>query len=235
MVEEIHPSLNRIYEISKLSKPSEIAKELNVSASTITNWATRGVSKNGAKAASKKFGSTMDYILYGAVTEPLIHASQINSGQFNNTSINQHVNSDQVFYQTKQTDVVSIRFYQHASISRLDDYKLGVSTIEQISPVSVNALFSVPVMGKDMHPVLTDKAIAIADESKDSTNIYDGQIYALKMGNNIRCRYLEQLSGGRMRVYSESNKDGEIFNGEEFSQHYQIMGGVLSWISFANW
>lgn len=73
MSKNIHPTLARIYEISGFTKPSQLSKSLNIGASTITNWAKRGVSREGALLASEKFGASADYILKGV--NPLIALS----------------------------------------------------------------------------------------------------------------------------------------------------------------
>ena len=66
MSKDIHPTLARVYEISGFTKPSQLSNSLNIGASTITNWAKRGVSRDGALLASEKFGASADYILKGA-------------------------------------------------------------------------------------------------------------------------------------------------------------------------
>lgn len=63
MRDNIHPTLARIFESSPIKKPNELANLLNVSPTTVSNWARRGVSKDGAKRVSKKLGLTVDYIL----------------------------------------------------------------------------------------------------------------------------------------------------------------------------
>lgn len=53
MSKNIHPTLARIYEISGFTKPSQLSNSLNIGASTITNLAKRGVSRDGALLAIK--------------------------------------------------------------------------------------------------------------------------------------------------------------------------------------
>ncbi|WP_242678695.1 S24 family peptidase [Psychrobacter pygoscelis] len=59
--------MKRLIEIAGTSKKSDIAIDLNVGASTVTNWAKRGVSKEGALAAAKKYKADANYILNGEV------------------------------------------------------------------------------------------------------------------------------------------------------------------------
>lgn len=69
----MHPSMRRLQEVAKTDRKSDIARNLNVGASTVTNWSNRGVSKEGALAAAKKYQADANYILNG-------------TSAFNNTS-----------------------------------------------------------------------------------------------------------------------------------------------------
>lgn len=60
------PSMLRLQEIAGTDKKSKIALDLNVGASTVTNWAKRGVSKEGALAAAEKYNADANYILSGS-------------------------------------------------------------------------------------------------------------------------------------------------------------------------
>lgn len=60
------PSMVRLQEVAGTDKRSKIALDLNVGASTVTNWAKRGVSKEGALAAADKYKADANYILYGS-------------------------------------------------------------------------------------------------------------------------------------------------------------------------
>lgn len=158
-----------------------------------------------------------------------VHASQVNSGNFHNSSINQNVQSSQVFHQVATQ--VDIPLYQNANITTVGTYTINQNLLKG----EPQNLFAVPVLGREMQPLLMDKAMAIADKSKVSIGIYDGQVYALQMGESIRCRYLEVVAGGRVRVYSEQNKEGETFDQAEFDKHYQILGGIVWQSSFFGW
>ena len=62
----MHESMKRLQEVAKTDRNSEIATALNVGASTVTNWSNRGVSKEGALAAAKKYHVDANYILNGS-------------------------------------------------------------------------------------------------------------------------------------------------------------------------
>ena len=66
------PSMLRLQEIAGTNKKSKIALDLNVGASTVTNWAKRGVSKEGALAAAEKYNADANYILSGMSGKPSV-------------------------------------------------------------------------------------------------------------------------------------------------------------------
>lgn len=61
----MHDSMKRLHEVSGINRKNAIAKQLGVSPSTVTNWSTRGVSKEGAIAASDIYNTDVNYILNG--------------------------------------------------------------------------------------------------------------------------------------------------------------------------
>ncbi len=66
----MHASMKRLQEVAKTDKKSDIARDLNVGASTVTNWTNRGVSKEGALAAAEKYNANANYILNGTLDKP---------------------------------------------------------------------------------------------------------------------------------------------------------------------
>ena len=66
------PSMVRLQEVAGTNKKSKIALDLNVGASTVTNWAKRGVSKEGALAAAEKYNADANYILSGMSGKPSV-------------------------------------------------------------------------------------------------------------------------------------------------------------------
>ena len=67
------PSMVRLQEIAGTNKKSKIALDLNVGASTVTNWAKRGVSKEGALAAANLYKADANYILNGTSHVPTLN------------------------------------------------------------------------------------------------------------------------------------------------------------------
>lgn len=67
------PSMTRLQEVAGTNKNSKIALDLNVGASTVTNWTKRGVSKEGALAAAEKYNADANYILSGSLPTPTVN------------------------------------------------------------------------------------------------------------------------------------------------------------------
>ena len=83
------PSMVRLQKVAGTDKKSKIALDLNVGASTVTNWAKRGVSTEGALAAAEKYNVDANYILNGVSSTPTIsdlrkQINSIESGSINN-------------------------------------------------------------------------------------------------------------------------------------------------------
>lgn len=64
-----HPSLVRLMEVALqangLTRASDLAEALDESSATLTNWATRGISKSGAMKAQGVYGCSASWILTG--------------------------------------------------------------------------------------------------------------------------------------------------------------------------
>lgn len=88
----MHESMKRLQEVAKTDRNSDISRDLNVGASTVANWAKRGVSKEGALAAATKYSSDANYILDGIKdTKPSIASlrgkiASIQNGEVNGQS-----------------------------------------------------------------------------------------------------------------------------------------------------
>ena len=61
----MHESFKRLLEISNGLSQEEIARRIDESPQTLTNWKKRGVSKAGALKAAAEFGCSANWILSG--------------------------------------------------------------------------------------------------------------------------------------------------------------------------
>ena len=218
---------------------AQVAEAINGLSQPAYSELERGVSKSTSKIVelASLYKVNPEWLSSGigdmVLDNQHIHASQVNSGNFHNSQISQNVNSPFINYKAVQQDLIDIPLYQNANIAKIGTYPVSKYLLQQMGNPST--LFAVPVVGRDMQPLLMDKAMVVADESKAKIGIVDGQIYALQIGENIRCRYLGIVWGGRVRVYSEQNKDGEILDQAEFDKHFKVLGGIVWQSSFFGW
>lgn len=66
-MEEVSVSsfLQRLFRIAGTNNQSEIARQLDIPNTTLSNWVSRGVSKAGALKISQFYGVNLDYVLTG--------------------------------------------------------------------------------------------------------------------------------------------------------------------------
>lgn len=55
--------------MKRISSVTELGKALNISSATLTNWKSRGISREGAQAAEEVFGVSPSYVLKGTGLE----------------------------------------------------------------------------------------------------------------------------------------------------------------------
>ena len=65
----MHASMKRLHQVSGLIRKKDIADALGVAQSTVTNWGTRGVSREAAMEAAVLYGVDAKYILDGNTNE----------------------------------------------------------------------------------------------------------------------------------------------------------------------
>ncbi len=65
----MHESMKRLLVAAGTDKKSKIARDLNVGPSTVTNWAKRGISKEGALAAAELYKTDANFLLTGVTPD----------------------------------------------------------------------------------------------------------------------------------------------------------------------
>lgn len=165
---------------------------------------------------------------------------QMNSNTVTNgSSLHQNINTNQCpdrqTTQSSQQQCTEIVYYKHADLTQDSTITITQSIINRVLDILPNELFAFPMVSQDMTPIIASGSLVVADTKKARIPIYDGKIYALKMGDLVRCFYLSQVSADEIRVYSVTDKDGEVLKRADFDNKYQIMGGVVWWSSFMEW
>ena len=196
----MHPSLQRLLDLTGKSQ-EELARALNESAQTITNWKKRGVSKSGAIKASTLFNVSTNWVLKGDVQPDGFQAAKV-LGWDNTTNVDD--------------DEVEIPFYKDFLVS------CGVGTVPQILGnetkklrlskstlrsygVSESNAYALTAFGDSMSPVINNKAVVYVDIGR--TYIQDGKIYAINHGGLFKFKYLYKLPKGGVRIVSANKEE----------------------------
>lgn len=225
-MKQTHETLLRLYEVAGTNKPSEIAFKLNTTPATVSNWGERGVSLKGAVKASEVYQADVNYILYGRTTPNLINSPTYNVNNqdlvfSDNASFNQNIGIHEPKIQDEKIDFISTP----ATYSQQQAW-----FSEAVFDRNKDNIFIVRVCDDYLQPIIANNAVIVAEKGDEL--IYNGKIYVLDMQGIIICRYLEQMSGNRIKVFSEKDKQGEIISKQDFDNEYQIMGRVIWQSSF---
>lgn len=171
----MHPSLERLLKISGLNQ-EELAKRIDESPQTVSNWKRRGVSKAGAIKASAEFGVSVSWILSGEEAGERIEASKV-QGWDSNTPLDD--------------DEVEIPFFKDFLVScgsgstpeiigeATRKLRLSKATLNKYGVYEGNA-YALTAFGNSMSPVINNGATVYVDTGR--TQIIDGKIYAINHG-----------------------------------------------------
>lgn len=94
----------------------------------------------------------------------------------------------------------------------------------------------IKVTGDSMERLILDGATIAVDTSKAQEPIKDNRIYALESDGDLRCKYIQRVPGGKIKLISENPMyDDEVYEMDEFSKLYRIIGWVFWWSTLAKW
>ncbi len=177
---------------------------------------------------------------YGYMDTQHTMSVQMNGNTVSNGSLHQNINtqrhSESQLARSGQM-CIDVAYYEHADLTNISAITVVQSITNKVPDIvnSPDELFAFPMLSQEMTPMIMSGSLVVADRKKALIPIYDGKIYALKMGNLIRCFYLSQVSSDEIRVYGFANREGEVLKRADFDEKYQIMGGVVWWSNFMEW
>ncbi len=197
----MHESFKRLLEASNGLSQEEIARRIDESPQTLTNWKKRGVSKAGALKAAAEFTCSANWILKGAA-------------EGYGDAVSKSTGWDGLILLSK--DEVEISFYDEAitecgAIALLSLINKTTSKIKvkssllskyYVNPINAIALIA---SGNAMSPVINEDAIVYVDVGR--TSIIDGKIYAVCHGGLFKFCYLYKLPKGGIRVVSANSDE----------------------------
>ena len=94
----------------------------------------------------------------------------------------------------------------------------------------------IKLIDDNMAPLILDGSTIVVDTSKANVPIKDNRIYALESDGYLRCKYIQRVPGGKIKLISKnSTYDDELYEMDEFSKIYRIVGWVFWWSTLAKW
>ena len=231
MSKNIHPTVARIYEISGFTKPSQLSKSLNIGASTITNWAKRGVSREGALLASEKFGASADYILKG------VNPSIALSSGIDKEALDDHiVIGQQTKYPLVKIKYLDIKASCGPGYSNEDypDAFTQAFTVEFLRanglPIDGKGLILMHACGDSMgYTIPCGTVILVNTNEAFFDSLISNKIYVFNANGEMICKRAIKNIDGSVTIKSDnSNKDiypDYQVNKENF-EHFAMFGRV---------
>lgn len=224
--------------------PSKVATEIDLSAQAPQKWKKGQISLDTLIKIIELTGTDANWLLRGdknpTTTQQKLSVQMNGNNVTNGSSLHQNIDTqrqleEQMLKSGQQcTDIV---YYEHADLTQQSTIAIAQGVINRVPDIlrSPDELFAFPMVSQDMTPIIASGSLVVADTKKASIPIYDGKIYALKMGSLVRCFYLSQVSADEVKVHSSTDKNGEVLKRADFDSKYQIMGGVVWWSSFMEW
>ncbi|MEQ1305147.1 XRE family transcriptional regulator [Acinetobacter radioresistens] len=207
---KMHPSLERLLKVSGLNQ-EELAKRIDESPQTVSNWKRRGVSKSGAIKASAEFGVSVSWILDGDESGENVEVSKV-QGWDSNTPLDD--------------DEVEIPFYKDFLVScgsgstpeiigeATRKLRLSKATLNKYGVYEGNA-YALTAFGNSMSPIINNGATVYVDTGR--TQIVDGKIYAINHGGLFKFKFLYRMPKGGVRIVSANAEEypEEILTAED--------------------
>lgn len=178
----MHDSMIRLHEVSGVKRKKDIAKQLDISPSTVTNWSARGVSKEGALAAAELYNTDANYILTGAEKKKAKELYNELLSIFSEKNLESNIEAS--------LDKVAI-------LSRVSKNYVDESEIEgyQARPFHLTRCIAFRVSAQSMSPVFVTDDIAYIDLVISKSDLKDG-CYVLAIANDEKYASIKKVTHG---------------------------------------
>lgn len=135
-------------------------------------------------------------------------------------------------YSISDTDVIDLPFYDDDAKRPLKFSKETLDTAD----VSASDAIAIVINSDDMEPMILDGSTIVVDTSKADIPIKNNRIYALVSGGEVRCKYIQRMVGGKIKLICKNPMyDDEVYCIEEFEALYQNIGWVFWWSTLVKW
>lgn len=251
----MHPSMKRLHEVTGLSRKKDICELLGLAASTVTNWGTRGVSKEVSLEIGTMYGINAAYILWGGdkaiITQKGTTAANTNASSSKHshthtptqpsptvaTKDKKVVNTkDKKAVNTKDKKIVSepvelIPVVISLSVNRAGELKLGEIKSMEIKPngMSDNSLVF-QVVGRSMLPEFNINDFAFVETEVKRGTLYDGDFVLVQHKDDEFADLKQVIFGLRNNEWylASLNKDIPIYSTLRPFEDYALIGKVMS-------
>lgn len=197
----MHASMKRLHQVSGLIRKKDIADALGVAQSTVTNWGTRGVSREAAIEAAKLYGVEVGYILDGDTDEgdKTTFIGKITS----TATLSDRLTSNQV-----AGGLMPVFETVYKGFDRTEDV---IDFLER--PVEVSAdSFGLMVISRSMQPDFFIGDYAVVDTNITASQLKDGDFVVAQYKSNDCAVILKALSYdvGDIRLVHTNDDVGDI-------------------------
>lgn len=216
----MHDSFKRLLEASGGLTQEEIARRIDESPQTLTNWKSRGVSKSGSLKAAAVFNCSANWIWKGVDDTETQNVYRV-TGWDNDTPLD----TDEVEIPFHKDTLISCGAGSLSEILNNETRKLRLSyfTLRRYGVDPANAL-ALTAHGNSMSQVINDGATVYVDLGR--TTIVDGKIFAISHGGLFKFKYLYRMPKGGVRIVSENSDEypDEILTYEQIiDQEFEVV------------
>lgn len=199
----MHPSISRIYDISGAKQPSELAKLLNESAQTISNWSKRGVSKAGAIKVSALFNVSVSWVLHGDESSDSNHDDVVAHRVVSQDSMDRSEYVEIPFFKEILVSCGSGTFIDE-NVQKIQEKITCDKRILEDYNVNPSEAIAFTAFGDSMSPTI--KSGAIVYVNMGNKRIVDGKIYAICYGGLFKMKALYLEPHGGIRIVSHNSE-----------------------------
>lgn len=204
----IHPTMQRIFDATGENSTTEIAKKIQTNPQNVQNWVKRGISKGGAMSVSQAYGLDINWVLTGQ-GEMSLPPVETSNAQLSNKTFAVWSDGDEppdgMIPISYLNTVVASMGHGYINDEPNDGLKLWFRQ-ETIASCNVNPEFAkaITVRGESMLPELTEGQVIAIDTS--AKRIFDGEIYAFRVGDELKIKYLFKHGDGFKAVSRNDDK-----------------------------
>ena len=226
--------------IKKGMTQQQLADSVNVNQPVIGSIESRDseTSKHASKIADA-LSDSLDWLLTGKGSEPFLEGGAIEVDHESGWAVCDK--GIPLF-----DDDIELPFYTNRFVADVDSaegtglearrkLRFSKQTLKEAN-VNYEDAIVIKLIDDNMAPLILDGSTIVVDTSKANVPIKDNRIYALESDGYLRCKYIQRVPGGKIKLISKNSMyDDELYEMDEFSKIYRIVGWVFWWSTLAKW